>query len=228
LHNLFNENGNLSDISINDRRKAVIENPGLTSWFIQKRMSIFMKIVVSKLMSVKDFWYRYEWQHRGSGHVHGFLWLENAPNVDELNLNDPDVQQLLCDFHDTYTCTNNPAPGLQAGHNHPCQDLYSNCEDLNSDYAELVNRVQLHTKCSKDYCLGVNRKTKKLQCRFGFPKDLRDKTIIQVDNGRPELLTARNDPLVNSHNKSLLQAWRANMDIKPVISSEFVVRYDLH
>jgi len=36
-------------------------------------------------MQVKDFWCRYEWQHRGSPHVHGFLWIEGAPNMDNLD-----------------------------------------------------------------------------------------------------------------------------------------------
>lgn len=36
-------------------------------------------------MKVKVYWSRYEWQHRGSPHVHGFIWLEGAPNIDNLN-----------------------------------------------------------------------------------------------------------------------------------------------
>ena len=31
---------------------------------------------------------RYEWHHRGSTHVHGFIWLENAPNMDTLDWED--------------------------------------------------------------------------------------------------------------------------------------------
>lgn len=32
-------------------------------------------------MDVKDFWFRYEWKHRGSPYVHGFLWINGAPNM---------------------------------------------------------------------------------------------------------------------------------------------------
>ena len=31
---------------------------------------------------------RYEWKHRGSTHIHGFIWLENAPNMDMLDWED--------------------------------------------------------------------------------------------------------------------------------------------
>ena len=31
---------------------------------------------------------RYEWKHRGSTHIHGFIWLENAPNMDTLDWED--------------------------------------------------------------------------------------------------------------------------------------------
>ena len=29
-----------------------------------------------------DFWFRYKWQARGSGHVHSFLWSSIAPKPD--------------------------------------------------------------------------------------------------------------------------------------------------
>ena len=31
---------------------------------------------------------RYEWQHIGSTHIHGFIWLANAPNMDTLDWED--------------------------------------------------------------------------------------------------------------------------------------------
>ena len=34
--------------------------------------------------------YRYEWKHRGSTHIHGFLWLDGAPNMETLDWKDED------------------------------------------------------------------------------------------------------------------------------------------
>ena len=46
-----------------------------------------MTKLVHPLLGVLDFWYRYEWQERGSGHIHGFLWLKDAPNPDDIDWN---------------------------------------------------------------------------------------------------------------------------------------------
>ncbi len=35
-------------------------------------------------MKVLGYWFRFEWQHRGSPHVHGLAWFEDAPDVEEL------------------------------------------------------------------------------------------------------------------------------------------------
>ena len=53
----------------------------------------------------------------------------------------------------------------------------------------------------------------------GFPKELTDRTFIQDDNhGQSELVTSRNDPYINPHNRLQLQDWRANVDLKPVLT----------
>lgn len=33
-----------------------------------------------------DYWVRFEWQHRGSPHIHGLAWLPNAPDVEKLKI----------------------------------------------------------------------------------------------------------------------------------------------
>ena len=51
---------------------------------------MFRKEILEKGMKVKEFWCRYEWQHHGSPHVHGFLWLDGAPNMDTINWSNED------------------------------------------------------------------------------------------------------------------------------------------
>ena len=36
------------------------------------------------VLKAADYWMRFEWQHRGSPHVHGEAWLPNAPDVEQL------------------------------------------------------------------------------------------------------------------------------------------------
>jgi len=50
--------------------------------------------------------------------------------------------------------------------------------------------------------------------------------IIHKDKyGQPELETARNDPYINPHNRLQLQGWRANVDLKPVLSIHATLQY---
>lgn len=36
------------------------------------------------LPGITHFWYRFEWQERGSGHTYVFLWLKDAPDANEV------------------------------------------------------------------------------------------------------------------------------------------------
>ena len=93
------------------------------------------------------------------------------------------------------------------------------------DYVELINKLQRHTKCSTSYCIRTKRNGQKV-CRFDYPKDINDHTYIREDkHGQPELVTERNDPLINPHNRLQLQGWRANVDVKPVLSIHAALQY---
>ena len=50
---------------------------------------MFREEVFKHFHEATDYWNRCEWKHRGSPHVHGILWLKNAPNMDTLNWDDP-------------------------------------------------------------------------------------------------------------------------------------------
>ena len=52
-----------------------------------------------------------------------------------------------------------------------------------------------------------------------------DQTTIHDNNGQPELITARNDPLINPHDRIQLQGWRANVDLKPILTTHAAIQY---
>ena len=45
------------------------------------------------------------------------------------------------------------------------------------------------------------------------------------DRGQPELVTARNDQYINPHSRLQLQGWRANVDLKPILSTHAALQY---
>jgi len=68
-------------------RKSLNNNPHIATAYLDQRLQVFMKHILTPLLGVCGFWYRYEWQERGSGHIHGFLWLKDAPYVNEIDWN---------------------------------------------------------------------------------------------------------------------------------------------
>ena len=69
----------------NWRRQNIIDYPHIVAHYMHLRHSMFRKEFLEKGMNVKDFWCRYEWQHRGSPHIHGFIWIKGAPDVNKID-----------------------------------------------------------------------------------------------------------------------------------------------
>ena len=95
--------------SRSSRTTAVIQNPAIADWFFWHRVQKFIEVGI---LGATDYWMRFEWQHRGSPHVHGLAWLSNAPNVEEL-LTSADkfdiVKEQIITYADEIVSTINPA-----------------------------------------------------------------------------------------------------------------------
>ena len=178
---------------------------------------------------------RFEWQHRGSPHVHGLAWLPGVPDVQLFT--DPaaaeENRQQAIAFIDSVISTTNPAL-LPDGSNlseapraqtdpHICNQAYAEVTDHEQDLSQLIATCQRHTVCSPAYCLRT--KHGKQECRFHYPKVLCEETVVSVEDGDVELQTARNDPLINSFNPIQLSGWRANVDMQYCVSRQKVIAY---
>ena len=124
---------------------------------IPKEVQRILRKVVSPLLKVKDHWFRFEWQHRGSSHVHDLVWLEDAPSVNDLDLSVPDLVDSFLDFWQSRVSTHNPAPDLAPARLHPCSIPHDRLGYTSKELAELLNRVQRHTRCTDVYCRLVLR-----------------------------------------------------------------------
>ena len=219
------------------RCKAVVDNPAVVFYH---RISKFVDAFYTKMLGAKDYWYRFEWQHRGSPHVHGVAWLENAPDVEQLLTaqEESDVfaaAKQITSYVDGLISTMNPGISGDGGDGeifppavtkplHICNKSYAAVDDFQMDLVDLVATCQRHTRCSTAYCL--RKKKGKLECRFHYPKPLQSVTSIVADEkGEPMVLTARNDSLLNSYNPVQLSAWRANVDMQYVVSRQKVINY---
>ena len=90
----------LNQLNENARYDRRIDNltkyPHIVASFLQARVQTFLA-TLKKVpgFDYADFWYRYEWQHRGSGHVHGFLWLADGPDMGSMDLENPEHRDTL-------------------------------------------------------------------------------------------------------------------------------------
>ena len=224
--------------SSSSRSKAVSDNPAIADWFFYHRISKFVDTFYTDVMGAVDFWYRFEWQHRGSPHVHGIAWFADAPDVQHL-LAAEEYSDLIggvenvTSYADSIVSTINPAISMDGSNAenaplpqtkpHVCNKPYSEVEDIKMDLMELIATCQRHTRCSPAYCL--KKKKGILECRFGYPKTLQPVTTIDMEGSTPTLLTQRNDCLLNSYNPVQLSAWRANVDMQYIVSRNRVLNY---
>ena len=217
------------------RIDAVNNNPALADWFFCHRVQRFVEVFYLGVLKATDYWMRFEWQHRGSPHVHGVAWLPNAPDVEQLlKLTDniESVKEEIIQYANEVVTTINPAVAPDGSdvddapppvtQPHICYKSYLDIEDRHEDLSQLIATCQRHTRCSEAYCLRTRHG--KQACRFGYPKTLQPETTI-VTEDEPTLLTARNDGMINSFNPIQLSAWRANVDMQFIVSRRRVIDY---
>lgn len=222
--------------SRSSRASAVIGNPAISDWFFYYRIQKFIDMYYVGVLGATDYWLHFEWQHRGSPHVHGLAWLPHAPDVEALlssSHNCDEAQEIITKYADTIVTTCNPAV-LPDGSNvsdapppktdpHVCNQAYTDISNYDQDLVDLVATCQRHTRCSAAYCLRT--RNGRQECRFGYPKPLQPHTVLVTEDEQPTLLTARNDGMVNSYNPVQLSAWRANVDMQYIVSRRRVLDY---
>ncbi len=90
---------------------------------------------------VEDYFYRVEFQARGSPHIHLLVWIKDAPEFEQ------DSDGDVCDFIDR---------------NITCQLPDSSADP---ELHRIITEVQLHSRNHSKSCKKGN-----VMCRFGFPK----------------------------------------------------------
>ena len=61
-----------------------MENPAIADWFFHHRILKFIDAFYVGVLGATDYWMRFEWQHRGSPHVHSLARFPDAPDVKQV------------------------------------------------------------------------------------------------------------------------------------------------
>ena len=171
------------------------------------------------------------WKLQKNASINGQLTIAENELIAEGN----QAAEIVIKYCDWLTCTfNKDLPSdnwcMPTPQNHPCAKNPLNTQSHEQDYCELVNVVERHTKCSAAYCLRKKIGQNETKCRFEYPCQLQLETELhfeELPNHRihAKVVTKRNDPLINSHNESLLKYWRANVDVQAIVDIEDCLRY---
>uniref|UniRef100_A0A8C5FK64 ATP-dependent DNA helicase n=2 Tax=Gadus morhua TaxID=8049 RepID=A0A8C5FK64_GADMO len=252
------EQVNFDELDWSSKCDILRSNPVTTMRMFDKRVeALFRDLIMSPAQpigKVVDYFYRLEFQHRGSPHIHCLIWIEGAPVFEE------DSDKTVCDFISKYITAEMPDPNTQP------------------ELHKKVSGVQMHSKTHSKTCikyLGAN-------CRFGFPKlpspetmivrseecdgedertsvatrkltalnrllnnpeseslsleqilSLCDLTVDQYQDclrvkAKKSEVVLKRDPkeaYVNGYNPTLLLAWDANMDIQYILNPYSCIAY---
>ncbi|KAL1277145.1 hypothetical protein QQF64_023818 [Cirrhinus molitorella] len=139
------ETVNFSELDWSEKCEILRSNPVTAMRMFEKRVEALMRDLIMSpaqpIGEVIDFYYRVEFQLRGSPHIHCLFWVKDAPEFEN------DQDQDVCDFIDKYISCKLPDPN---------QD---------PKLHRIVSEVQMHSRNHSKSC----RKNRK-HCRFGFPK----------------------------------------------------------
>ena len=198
--------------------RLIQQNPHIIAEYLALRFRLLFEQVLGEKFDVSDNWYRFEWQSRGSGHIHGFLWIREAPEV-------ANEMEYLKYWGSKVTAIN-PGGHLDPAAVHPSSRSFDTRVNNLQQLGELLNRVQRH-KCMPQYCLRRDRVTKEVRCRFAFPWPERDNPNVG-NHSNPTYRTfepVRNDTQLGKHNATLILAWLANVDFAPCTDLKSVIHY---
>ena len=235
-----------------EKTKLIQKDPVTSSRFFDNRVQQFINIVLnsphSPIGKVTDYFYRVEFQQRGSPHIHMIIWVENSP-VHQRNQeneieeyvdnyvtcsNEKEEMKKLVDMQThkhSKTCRKKGKAVCRFGFPLPPLPRTMLLEPLDKEvekYQEKYDKIQQEMNNNKD---GL---------QMTFEEFLREivklteeeyvKCIRSTLTGPKVFLKRRPAEIrVNLYNEDLLRAWNANMDLQfvldPYACAMYIVSY---
>lgn len=245
------------NLSSEERQKFIRDHPAIVArHFFARFQALFHFINESRVLGgpIREYFYRIEFQERGSPHVHALLWIDGAPNPpDALSTTDPrefeQQQRAYIAWVDSV--------------------IQAYVPDNDSYLAELVERLQRHTHsatCKDKHKKrgrgstaptapaapgptalreGVREEASRLasemrrrqreNCRFGYPHPCSAQTVFRsgmrlryMVRGDRDIIFKRprpGDAYIAPYNPDILRIWQANMDLQPIANPYAAIRY---
>jgi ATP-dependent DNA helicase PIF1 len=176
--------------------EAVQNNPHIVAHYLLIRLQAFTDHVLRPLLKFSDSWDRFEWQARGSGHLHALYWIPTAP---PLNVKTEAGRTLFALYWGALITAKNPNPSRPPDARNPASLALTDVANTDDQFAAFLNRLQMHSTCKAPYCLRTAKRDEQPSCRFFFPRPLfTDPVVTREINYRAWLFSpARNQATLN-------------------------------
>ena len=247
-----NITGNIEDLTWEQKIKLIQSDPVTCSRYFDHRVQEFINTVLKSehqpLGKVSDYFYRVEFQQRGSPHIHMIIWIENAPkfNVDSNEDLTAYVDQFL------KCCINNADLGslvdLQIHkHSRTCRKREDRICRFGYPLPPLPRTMildPLETDKDKYLKLYQNLQKKMNSQQNGYDITYEEflNNVVQMSEEdyikciRSSLNSSKvflkrhpNEIRVNLYNDNVLRAWKANIDLQfildPYACAMYIVSY---
>lgn len=177
-------------------RENLRANPHIATAHFHDRFTSFFRLVLQPIFGIQDYWHRYEFQGRGSTHVHGFAWIdETAAPEATISLDTEHNRALFTEFWKRHILAMNPEPGRQRAGKRTRGVYNMRSPELQNTLCQLsdsVNRTQVHV-CSESYCLRCKKGAPPAaakSCRFYFPRAVGEAETSKVRSSHFRLTSA--------------------------------------
>ena len=235
-----------------EKTRLVQKDPVTCSRYFDHRVQEFLNTVlkneIEPIGKVLDFFYRVEFQQRGSPHIHMLIWIENAPKLEK------NTEEEIIQFVDNYlTCsTDDEEIGelvefQSHKHSKSCRKKGKAICRFGFPLPPLPRTLLLHPldedveKYKKQYSeLQKTMNEYKNVTDITFDEFLEQVAKMNLENyikcirsslRAPKIFLKRNpnEMRVNLFNKTILLGWKANLDIQMVLEpygcATYVVGY---
>ena len=242
----------IEEMTWEQKSKLIQKDPVTCTRYFDYRVQEFIKIVLKSSHNpigvITDYFYRVEFQQRGSPHIHLIAWIENSPKFNVDSIDD------ITGFVDTYlkcSSDNEHMKGLIElqvhKHSRTCRKKEDKIcrfgfplpplpktmvlEPLESDvdkYKRMYIKLQLRMNEQKNgYEMCYERFLKEV---VNLPEEEYIKCIRSTLNSTKVFLERKpQDIRVNLYNEDVLKGWQANIDIQfildPYACAMYIVLY---
>uniref|UniRef100_A0ABD2VSF2 DUF6570 domain-containing protein n=1 Tax=Trichogramma kaykai TaxID=54128 RepID=A0ABD2VSF2_9HYME len=139
----------------------------------------------------------FEWQNRGSPHVHGLLYLQDESEFIVNDLSKDHIHKIQ-EYFDTLCLAINPKSANPTCSNYPSQQRFCgiSASEYENDLGELINAFQRHTKCGTHCYRRANFQLEHKALKFLIADEMSmigAKTLGEIESRCHELFPSRDD-----------------------------------